>query len=63
LDGNTGRSGPHVDKKPAVADFTVGAALAIPYGRLAASYTRRTPEFDRQDQYDQFVSLSGSFRF
>jgi hypothetical protein len=63
LDGNTSRSGPHVDKKPVVADFTIGAAAITPHGRLAASYTRRTPEFDRQDKYDQFVSFSASVRF
>jgi lipid A 3-O-deacylase len=64
LDGNTWKEGgPSVDKKPLVADFTVGAAVVAHCFRLGASYTYRTDEFDGQIGRDDFVALSLSVQF
>lgn len=63
LDGNTWRDGPSVDRKPLVADFTLGAALVMPWGRLTYTHVFRTTEFEGQGESFQFGSLSASLRF
>ena len=63
LDGNTWEDGPSVDKKPFVADLTAGAAVITHWGRLGASYTYRTEEFDGQNGNDNFVALNLSVQF
>jgi hypothetical protein len=63
LDGNTWRDSRSVDKKNAVADFTLGAALIIPWGRLTYTHVFRSTEFDGQGESFQFGSLSFSARF
>lgn len=63
LDGNTFESGPSVDKKPIVGDFTAGAAVVAHALRLGVSYTYRTEEFDGQKGADNFMTLSLSLQF
>ncbi len=63
LDGNTFESGPSVDKKPVVADFTAGAALVTRALRLGVSYTYRTEEFDRQHGANNFLAINLSILF
>lgn len=63
LDGNTWRDGPSVDKEAFVADFTLGAALIWPWGRLTYTHVFRTTEFQGQGESFQFGSLSLSMRF
>jgi len=63
LDGNTWRNGPSVDKKNAVADFTLGAAYILPWGRLTYTHVIRTTEFNGQGDTFQFGSISLSARF
>ncbi len=53
LDGNLGRNDPHVDRRPLVADISLGARLQFPHSRNACTgpifvqfkATHRTPEF------------------
>ena len=61
LDGSTFESSRSVDKKIFVGDFNAGAALVFDWGRIAATYTNRTPEFTTQRGDDQFVSVGLSF--
>jgi lipid A 3-O-deacylase len=63
LDGNTWRDSRSVNKKNTVVDFTLGAALIIPWGRLTYTHVFRTTEFDGQGDTFQFGSLSFSARF
>lgn len=64
LDGNTwDDDSPSVDKKPIVADLTAGAAVMTGWGRLGASYTYRTEEFDGQNGYDNFLAVNLSIQF
>jgi hypothetical protein len=63
LDGNTWRESRSVDKKNAVADFTLGAAYILPWGRLTYTHVFRTTEFNGQGDTFQFGSLSFSVRF
>jgi lipid A 3-O-deacylase len=63
LDGNTWESGPDVDRKPFVADLTAGAAFAVGWARLSASYTLRSEEFEGQQGRDDFLAISLSVLF
>lgn len=63
LDGNAWRESRSVDKEPLVADFTLGAALVWPWGRLTYTHVFRTTEFKGQGETFQFGSLSLSTRF
>ncbi len=63
LDGNTFRSSHSVDKEPLVGDFQAGVALLYDSWRVSYTHVVRTPEFEEQDQWDQFGALSLSLRF
>lgn len=63
LDGNTWRDSRSVDKEPLVADFTLGAAVVWPWGRLTYTHVFRTTEFKGQGETFQFGSVSLSMRF
>jgi hypothetical protein len=63
LDGNTWRDSRSVDRRPFVADFTLGAALIVPWGRLTYTHIFRTTEFEGQGETFQFGSLSLAARF
>ena len=58
LDGNTFTSSHSVGKKPLVGDFHAGVVVAIYRFRLAFSQIFRTPEFDGQEEADEFGSIS-----
>lgn len=63
LDGNTFRDSHSVDSEPAVGDFQAGAALIFDSWRLTYTHVLRSPEFDEQNEWDQFGALSLSLRF
>jgi hypothetical protein len=63
LDGNTFKSSRSVDKQPIVADGSLGAALLLPWGRIAYVHTFRTQEFEGQATLAEFGTLSLSVRF
>jgi hypothetical protein len=63
LDGNTWRDSRSVDRQTLVGDASVGLAVFTPFGRITATYTVRTEEFEKQPQLAQFGSLSIAFRF
>jgi hypothetical protein len=53
-----------VDKQPLVADLSYGAALGI--GRrceFSWTLTTRTEEFEGQQGFDQFGSLTATFKW
>jgi hypothetical protein len=60
LDGNTFETSPHVDKKPFVADFTVGASLFwSDAARIDVALVQRTKEFDGQvGHLDRFGGIN-----
>ena len=58
LDGNAFRSSHSVDKKIAVGDLLFGFAVSMGQFRLAYTHTVRTKEFDGQNRWDQFGSLT-----
>ena len=62
LEGNTFTDSHSVDGKPLVADIAVGMAVML--GRLRVAYTHafRSREFEGQDSYSRFGSLSASFQ-
>jgi lipid A 3-O-deacylase len=61
LDGNS-RHGPSVDKEPLVTDF--GAGIAVGYKRLLLTYSaiRRSREFTRQPEPQDFGSFTITWR-
>lgn len=63
LDGNTFDDNSPVDKKHYVGDFRAGIAFVWGATRLSYTHTLRTAEFDGQDSYDQFGSVTLSFVF
>lgn len=63
LDGNTFRDSHSVDSLPLVGDFQAGVALIHDSWRLTYTHVVRTPEFDEQEQFDQFGALTVSWRF
>jgi hypothetical protein len=63
LDGNTFRDSHSVDKEPIVGDFQAGVALLYESWRVTYTHVVRTPEFDEQNEWDQFGAISLSLRF
>jgi len=63
LDGNTFQDSRSVDKKPLVAEASVGAAWLFPGGRLSYTHVFRTEEFRGQESASSFGSLSLSLNF
>lgn len=63
LDGNTFRDSHKVDREPLVGDVQAGFALIYDSWRLTYTYVLRTPEFDEQDDPDQFGAITASVRF
>jgi hypothetical protein len=63
LDGNTDGNSLHVTHRPFVGEFQAG--LAVFFGGVRVSYTQvvRTPEFFEQNRFDQFGSISVTFRY
>lgn len=61
LDGNTWRAGPSVDKRPVVADLSLGFVLAWPRFQLAYTQNYRTKDFYGQAHRDVFGSIGFSF--
>lgn len=63
LDGNSFRDSHRVDSEPAVGDFQAGLALLYDSWRVSYTHVVRTPEFEEQDEWDQFGALTLSLRF
>lgn len=63
LDGNTWRTGPHVDKEALVADLEFGVAVIIYKTEIAYRQVTRTKEFKGQPAENRFGSLSVIVRF
>jgi len=63
LDGNTFRDSHHVDREPLVGEIQAGFALIYDSWRLTYTHVVRSPEFDEQNQFDQFGALTLSWRF
>ena len=63
LDGNTWKDSHSVDKKHFVADMYAGLAFTWRRFRLAYTHAFRTPEFDNQDDGQQFGSINLSYSF
>jgi hypothetical protein len=63
LDGNSFQDSRSVDKKPLVAEASVGAAWLFPGGRLSYTHVFRTEEFRNQETASSFGSLSLSLQF
>lgn len=63
LDGNTFRDSHSVDREVAVGDFQAGLALIYDSWRLSYTHVVRSPEFDEQEEWDQFGALTLSWRF
>lgn len=63
LDGNTFRDSRSVDKNVFVGDAQFGLAVIIDGVRFAYTHVLRTPEYDGQNEDDEFGAFSVSFRF
>jgi hypothetical protein len=63
LDGNTFANSHSVDREPLVADFSFGVACEYEKFRIAYTSVLRTPEFEGQDGYTSFGSISVSYQF
>ena len=63
LDGNTWKDSHSVDKNHFVADMYAGLAFTWRRFRLAYTHAFRTPEFDNQDDGQQFGSINLSYSF
>ncbi|MEQ8369691.1 MAG: lipid A deacylase LpxR family protein, partial [Alphaproteobacteria bacterium] len=63
LDGNSFRSGPHVDRHPLVGDFQFGFVLTWNAVRFSYTNVIRTPEFKNQTERDDFGAVSISVQF
>lgn len=61
LDGNTWRSSHAVDKRPVVADFSLGFVLSWPGFQFAYTQNYRTKDFYGQRRRDVFGSIGFSF--
>jgi lipid A 3-O-deacylase len=61
LDGNTWRDSHSVDKRPVVADFSLGFVLHWPRFQLAYTQNYRTKDFYGQARRDVFGSVGLSF--
>jgi lipid A 3-O-deacylase len=63
LDGNTDGNSLHVTHRPFVAEGTVGLTLLFRGMRVSFTQVLRTPEFFERNRFDQFASISVSFRY
>lgn len=63
LDGNTFRDSHSVDREPLVADLQAGFALIYESWRVTYTHVLRSPEFDEQNELDQFGAITLSVRF
>lgn len=63
LDGNTFRDSHSVDREVLVGDLQAGLALIYDDWRITYTHILRTPEFEEQDEVDQFGALTVSLRF
>ncbi len=63
LDGNSFRDSHRVGRELLVGDFQAGFALIYDTWRLTYTHVVRTPEFDEQNEWDQFGALTVSFGF
>ncbi len=64
LDGNSFNRSRGVDRRPAVADFQVGAAVVWRGARVGYTQVWRTEEFyGQRGGLQQFGSVNVSFRF
>lgn len=61
LDGNTWRASHSVDKRPVVADLSLGFVLAWPGWQFAYTQNYRTKDFYGQPRRDVFGSIGFSF--
>ena len=63
LDGNTWQHSPSVDKKPLVADLSVGIAFSYDMFKLTYRHLFRTKQFDSQKQGQVIGSLTLTLSF
>ncbi|GIK96469.1 MAG: membrane protein [Alphaproteobacteria bacterium] len=63
LDGNSFRDSHSVDREPLVADLQAGFALIYESWRVTYTHVLRSPEFDEQNELDQFGAITLSVRF
>ena len=63
LDGNTWQDGPSVEKKPLVADISLGASFSINMFKLTYRHLFRTEQFDSQKEGQTIGSLTLAFSF
>jgi hypothetical protein len=63
LDGNTWEDSPSVDKKHFVYDASVGFDAIYSNTRLSYTLTRRSKEFDGQDDASIFGAIALTCRF
>ncbi|MCF8106185.1 MAG: lipid A deacylase LpxR family protein [Desulfohalobiaceae bacterium] len=63
LDGNTWKGSHSVDKKPLVADFSVGLAVSFETVKLTYRHLFRTKEFENQEQGQVIGSLTLTWAF
>ena len=63
LDGNTFRDSHHVDKELLVGDLVIGAAVLVKHVKLSYAKVFRSKEFESQNDYHTFGSVSLSLTF
>jgi hypothetical protein len=63
IEGNTWRDSPGVDPKRLVADLQAGVALQFGSYEIAYTHVFRSPEFDGDDGFNDFGSLTVSAKF
>ncbi len=63
LDGNTFRDSPSIDKKAFVYDIMGGFGIGMRRAQLTYTQARRSPEFDGQDDPQDFGSIAVSVFF
>jgi len=63
LDGSTFTSSPHIEKKPLVADLSLGLTVVLKSVELTVTHVFRTPEFIGQQAYDSYDSATVTLKF
>ncbi len=63
IDGNTFGGSPSADRKPLVADLSVGASLNLQSTKVTYALIYRTKEFEAQEEGQMFGSISFNFAF
>jgi len=63
LDGNTWQHSQSVDKKPLVADLSLGASVSMGKFKLTYRHLFKTEEFDNQDEGHSIGSLTLAYSF